>query len=187
MGFLMTLRYPGTDLELTGVRNGPASWWLSSSAKSILMRGKAQINDTDSSAHQNNTSWAVLYLHMARSLLSSRTVLGFFTHAGFGEGFSSVLLFFISFDTFLGVLLALPESSSELSPATDGFLWRLASAGFFRPPLERFKGFLVFRDWLLACTEPERVMRKPDLQTLWSLHCCRSHAHSGAVRGPLSF
>lgn len=42
MGFLMTLRYPGTDLELTGVRNGPASWWLSSSAKSILIN---QIND----------------------------------------------------------------------------------------------------------------------------------------------
>lgn len=164
MGFLMTLRYPGTDLELTGVRNGPASWWLSSSAKSILI---TKSMTSDSYAHQNITTSAgfqalVLYLQMAKSLLSSLTVLGFFTHtglssfAGFGEGFSSVLLFLISFDTFLGVLLVLPESSSELSPATDVFLWRLAS-GFLRPPLERFKGFLVFRDWLLAYTEPKMV------------------------------
>lgn len=36
MGFLMTLRYPGTDLRFTGVRKGQASWWRSSSAKRIL-------------------------------------------------------------------------------------------------------------------------------------------------------
>lgn len=40
MGFLMTLRYPGTDLRLTGVRKGQASWWRSSSANRILNERK---------------------------------------------------------------------------------------------------------------------------------------------------
>lgn len=82
MGFLMTLRYPGTDLELTGVRNGPASWWLSSSAKSILIN---QINDiwficTSKYNYFCRVSgyctctWPSLYCHLWRFWVSSHTL-----------------------------------------------------------------------------------------------------------------
>lgn len=87
MGFLMTLRYPGTDLELTGVRNGPASWWLSSSAKSILMRGKRpnqwhlihmhiKINLTEQGFRLCccTCTWPSLYCHLWRFWVSSHTL-----------------------------------------------------------------------------------------------------------------
>lgn len=43
IGFLITLRYPGTDLGSTGLMNGQASRWLSSSANRILMSSKRSV------------------------------------------------------------------------------------------------------------------------------------------------
>lgn len=43
IGFLMTFLYPGTDLSLTGLRKGHASWWASSSANSTL-KGRNKVS-----------------------------------------------------------------------------------------------------------------------------------------------
>lgn len=111
---------------------------------------------------QTTSKTVMRYLQMVTSLLLSLAVTGFFTHAGLScstgpaDG-SSVFLFFISFVALLGELPARPDSSSEVSPVADAFPLRLASLTFFGSSLERFKGFLLFRERLFACTEPNTV------------------------------
>lgn len=69
----------------------------------------------------------------------------------------------MSFDPFLGVLLALTESSSDTSPLPVCFTFFLDSPLFLLlPPLEATVlagGFLVFGDGPLAC-EIEQLVHK---------------------------
>lgn len=103
------------------------------------------------------------YLHNPRSLLLSRAVLARFTHPGLswldavraGELSSIFLFLLVSFAPFLGVLLALAESSSDTSPLPACFPFFFASPPFLLlPPLDATGlagGFLLLGDGPLAC------------------------------------
>lgn len=187
MGFLMILRYPGTDLGLTGVRNGPASWWLSSSAKSILKK-------TD--------QWPLIHTQTEETDRSSGTVPAqgqVFT--GLSGCFGTLLLCRVSGRTLLCLpLLHVLWQFSGRAVGAAQILLRVSRHRRFLVPLglSRFLQASAWADQSLLGLQgltarlhrdkrfSEETTPPNTGQRLWGLHEEQTTVHSAAFVGPLN-